>query len=186
MASMTRRGLLRPIDVRARDDGAFELLDGSRRLAGARHLGWPAIAAIVEPPGEALLPKDLKALLLNTQRKNLQQLYVARHCRRLLREAGLTQADLARELRLSTSALSAILKVLDSPELVGPVTRGELEFGAAKALAVLPGPDQGRRLSELGERAQRDGKFPSVRAVEEQVRQWQGHAPPIEGAAERL
>jgi ParB-like nuclease family protein len=53
--SLAEEGLLGPIDVREREDGRYELVDGSRRLAGAGKLGWTAIDAVVEPAGDGRL-----------------------------------------------------------------------------------------------------------------------------------
>jgi hypothetical protein len=54
----------------------------------------------VERPDDAAHPRDLKAIVINTQRKNLRQLHAARHARRLIREGHYVRAELARELHL--------------------------------------------------------------------------------------
>jgi ParB/RepB/Spo0J family partition protein len=175
--SLDRFGLFEPIHLRAIPDGRYQLADGSRRLGAARQLGWKKIAALVEVPGADSPPKDLKAIVINTQRNNLKQLHVARHARRLLREGSFTQAELARQIGMSKSRLSRMLKVLDYPELEAAMEGEGLEFAAARAVAVLSQQARQEILAELRQIAAWEGKFPPVRQVEERVRQRQGSRP---------
>jgi hypothetical protein len=92
----------------------------------------------------------------------------------------------ARRTHQSRSALCRTLKVLDCPDLAAAPDRHELEFGAARALAPLPPDDRRQLLAELDVIAERDGKRPSVREVEERVRCWLGGAPAVALAPERL
>jgi ParB/RepB/Spo0J family partition protein len=170
-------GQFEPVHVLPQADGHFELIDGSRRVAAARKLGWQTIAAIVETPDDAARPRDLKAIVINTQRKNLRQLHVARHARRLIEHEHYVQADLARELHLSPATLSYMLTVLECPDLVAAMEEEGLEFGAAKALASLPTPDRSDLLNELRALKQETGRTPSVRQVEQQVRERKGKPP---------
>jgi ParB family chromosome partitioning protein len=175
--SMAQFGLFMAIELRAQPDGRYQLEDGSRRFGAAQELGWKSIRALVTPAGEAGCPRDLKAILVNTQRQNLQQLDIARHARRLMREGGYSQAELARQIQMGESTLSQMLKVVESPELVSAIEGVGLQFGAAKALTALSSLERRQMLAEFREIAARDGKFPSVRQVEERVRLRQGHAP---------
>jgi ParB family chromosome partitioning protein len=183
--SMARHGLLQPLDVRRGEDGVYRLIDGHRRLAATRELKKGTVVCIIEPAEAARCPAALKALLLNTHRRSLQQLHIARRARSLLEETGLSQAELARQLKIGKSTLNAMLRVLASAELVRAVEWDGLEFGAAKALAGLSLLEQRGLLAELRDHAAREGRFPTVRAVEERVRLRQGQAPLPEVAPEQ-
>src|SRR5437764_267169 len=115
--SMRRYGLFQPIDVRFEPDGSCSLVGGRQRLAGAHELRWARIRALVEPAEAATLPADLKAILLNTQRKDMSQIDMARHVRRLVREQGHSQAEIARALRCGRPAIFYMLRILDCSEL---------------------------------------------------------------------
>jgi ParB/RepB/Spo0J family partition protein len=175
--SMKRFGLLVAIDLCERPGGTYDLEDGRQRLAVARRLGWKTIRAVVAPAGEAVASRDLKAIIVNTQRQNLRQLDIARHARRLIREGGYSQAELARQIDMSKSHLCRMLKVIECPELESAIQDDGLEYGAAKAIAVLNAVQRRQVLAELSRRRERDGKFPSVRQVEEIVALRRGATP---------
>jgi ParB/RepB/Spo0J family partition protein len=175
--SLRAYGQFEPILAHIRPDGTYELIDGTRRVAAARKLGWRTITALVENEEQAPQPKDLRAIVINTQRKNLRQLHIARHARRLIEQEHYVQADLARELHLSPATLSYMLTVLECPDLVAAMEEECLEFGAAKALGSLPTSDRSDLLNELRTSRQETGRFPSVRQVEQQVRERKGKPP---------
>jgi ParB family chromosome partitioning protein len=184
--SMALYGLLEPLDVRARREGAYELVCGSRRLIAARGLGWGAITAVVEPAESATLPAELKALLTNLHRESLKQIHLAEQAKRVMARLECSQAERARRLRIGRSTLSQMLAVARCADLVPAVKQEGLEFGAARALAVLLPLERKALLAELRETARRDGRFPSVRRVELRVRERRGYAPLPRYAAEDL
>jgi len=166
--SLDDYGLFDPITVRIHGD-RFTLVDGSRRLEGARSLKWKAIKAIIEPLEGDHPSKDLQAIVMNTQRSNLRQLHVAQHARQIISETGISQAKLARDIHLGKSTLSLALSVLECEDLVAALRNEGLEFGAAKALANLAPEDRQILLAEF--RAHRDAtkSFPSIRQIEARV-----------------
>lgn len=175
--SMERFGLFVAVDLCERPDSTYHLEDGRHRLGAARRLGWKTIRAVVAPAGEAVYSRDLKAIIVNTQRQNLRQLDIARHARRLMGEGGYSQAELARQIDMSKSHLCRMLKVIDCPVLVSAVEDEGLEYGAAKAAVVLTAPQRRELIAELFQRRERDGKLPSVRQVEAIVALRRGAAP---------
>jgi ParB/RepB/Spo0J family partition protein len=177
MRSMERLGLLIAIDLRAREDGSYQLEDGHRRLGAARQLGWQAIRAVVATPEDESVARDLKAIVVNTQRQNLRQIDIGRHVRRLVREGGYSQAELARQIDVSKFRLCRMLKVIECPELVAAIEGEDLEFGAASAVAALAVFQRKQVLEQLREIRDREGKFPSVRRVREIVKLREGSAP---------
>lgn len=177
LQSLERYGQFEPIHLRPLPDDHYEIIDGSRRLAAADELDWPTILAIVESPEDASRPRDLQAIIVNTQRKNLRQIHVARHARRLIEQGHYSQAELAAEIHVSAATLSYMLKVIECSHLVAAMDGEGLEFGAAKALASLEPDDRPEALRELSLQKEKEGRFPAVRQVEQYVRERKGKTP---------
>jgi ParB/RepB/Spo0J family partition protein len=172
--SLRKYGLFEPILVRRERDDAYEMIDGGKRFTGARTLGWPSIVALVQPADLPGVPRDLQTILVNTQRRNLGQLYVARHASRLIDQEAFTQTEIARELHLSKGTLSSMLAVLRCKDLVAAIELEGLQFGAARRLAALSSRARAELLAKLREIQAQSARFPSVRQVEEMVRISQG------------
>lgn len=131
--SIRRFGLLSPLLVRAGEDGRYELIAGERRLRALRLLNVPYADAIVT----AAFDRDcaLIALVENLQREDLHFLDEAEACKRLLREQGLTQEELAAMLGRSPSALANLLRLLRLSRSVKQCVReGELSERHARSL----------------------------------------------------
>lgn len=175
--SLRRLGLLVPVSLRAMANGRYQIVDGSRRIGGAMELEWDRITALVDCGKGDRLCRDVAAIVINRRRKSLEQLYLARHARRALAQSDMSQAGLARQIGISAGNLSRTLKVLQCPDLVIALEAGEIEFGAARALASLTSPTRKELLAELRRQAAHAGTFPSVREVEEAVRRLDGGEP---------
>lgn len=107
--SIRRFGLLSPLLVRRTNDD-FELIAGERRLRALQLLGEDRADVIIT----GAFDRDcaLMALAENLQRENLHFLDAAEACRRILREHGLTQDELAAGIAKSPSALANLLRLL--------------------------------------------------------------------------
>lgn len=108
--SIRRFGLLSPLLVRAVDEGEYELIAGERRLRALKRLGYSHAEAIVT----TAFDRDcaLIGLVENLEREDLHFLDAAEACKRLLRDHGLTQEELAASLARSPSALANQLRLL--------------------------------------------------------------------------
>ena len=146
-SSIKSHGLLQPVVIRVRPDGAYELIAGERRLRASSLAGLDEIPAIVENISD----KDAStfALIENLQREDLNPLEEASGYHRLQEEFGLTQDDLAKVVGKSRST------VANSIRLLGLGTRskqllqsGHLEMGHARALLALNGVEQDK-IAEL-------------------------------------
>ena len=146
-SSIKSHGLLQPVVIRVRPDGAYELIAGERRLRASILAGLDEIPAIVENVSD----KDAStfALIENLQREDLNPLEEASGYHRLQEEFGLTQDDLAKVVGKSRST------VANSIRLLGLGTRskqllqsGHLEMGHARALLALNGVEQDK-IAEL-------------------------------------
>ena len=174
--SIRRFGLLSPLLVR-RCEGSYELIAGERRLRAMELLGWSHTDAIIS----AAPDRDcaLVGLIENLQREDLHFLDEAEACRRILRDHGLTQEDLAASLGKSPSALANLLRLLKLSRSVRACIReNHLSERHARALLKLPGEEQQlafarraaseqlsvRRLEELIAQASKEKKSAPNRA----------------------
>jgi len=133
--SIRRYGLLSPLLVR-RCAGGYELIAGERRLRAMHLLGWTHTDAIIC----ATTDRDcaLVGLIENLQREDLHFLDEAEACRRILREHGLSQEELAANLGKSPSALANLLRLLKlSREVRTFIRESSLSERHARALLKL-------------------------------------------------
>ena len=108
-ASIREVGVLQPLTVR-RQNGQFVVVSGNRRLLAARIAGLGEVPCIVTEAG----PTDrvLIALTENLQREDLSYFDEAELLRQYLRRSGLSQAQAARRLGRSQSAVANKLRLL--------------------------------------------------------------------------
>lgn len=107
--SIKENGLLQPVTVR-RENGAYFLIAGERRLRACKLAGLkeiPALVADCPPEDSAVL-----ALLENIQRQNLQMFEQAAALQSLLGEWHITQEEAAKRLGISQSYLANKLRLL--------------------------------------------------------------------------
>lgn len=130
--SIAENGLLQPVTVR-KENGAFYLIAGERRLRACKLAGLkeiPAIIADCEPEDSAVL-----ALLENVQRKDLQMFEQANAIVNLLREWEITQEEAAKRLGMSQSYLANKIRLLKlSPEEQNEILENKLTERHARAL----------------------------------------------------
>ena len=130
--SIAENGLLQPVTVR-RENGAYYLIAGERRLRACKLAGLkeiPALVADCEPEDSAVL-----ALLENLQRKDLQMFEQANAIVNLLREWQITQEEAAKRLGMSQSYLANKIRLLKlSPEEQEEILKHHLSERHARAL----------------------------------------------------
>lgn len=130
--SIAENGLLQPVTVR-RENGAYYLIAGERRLRACKLAGLkeiPALVADCEPEDSAVL-----ALLENLQRKDLQMFEQANAIVNLLREWQITQEEAAKRLGMSQSYLANKIRLLKlSPQEQEEILKHHLSERHARAL----------------------------------------------------
>ena len=169
-ASIEVSGLLQPVVVRPRGSG-YELIAGERRWRAVQRLGWPTIPAVVkEVEDQTLLTL---ALVENLQRNDLSAIDEAEGYRRLIEQFAVQQAEVARLIGRSRSAVANMLRLLRLPADVRELVHaGTLSGGHARALLALENPEA---ISRVAQQAVLEGW--SVREIEERVR-GEGRATP--------
>lgn len=136
-SSIRASGLLQPVTVRERPDGAFELVAGERRLRAATRLGWSEIPAILK----TLDDREMLTLALieNLQRADLNPLDEALGFQRLIDEFALTQQQVADAVGKDRSTVANLLRVLQLPDGIKRLLRdGQISLGHARALLAMP------------------------------------------------
>lgn len=130
--SIKRKGVIQPIVVR-KSGKLFELVCGERRYRAAKKVGLKKIPAVVKD----LTDREVLelALIENIQRKNLNPIEEAKAYNRLIKEFGLTQTDIAKEIGKERSTISNRIRLLKLPQPIqSMVLRDEISEGHARAL----------------------------------------------------
>ena len=111
--SIRRYGILQPLTVRKTPDDAscpYELISGERRLRAAKLLGYLTVPCIIIEADEKMSAE--MAIIENLLREDLNMFEKANGFKQLIENYGLTQADIARKMSLSQSAVANKLRLL--------------------------------------------------------------------------
>lgn len=169
-ASIEANGLLQPLVVRPSPstDDRFELVAGERRFRALKRIGWSEAPVLVREAGDETLL--VLALVENLQREQLSPLEQAEGYRNLGEQFDMTQAEIARAVGKSRSAVANFLRLLKLPPSVRKLLdAGALSMGHARALLAVEDPVRAGRLA----RAAAEQGW-SVRQVERRVKEKPG------------
>lgn len=139
-SSIRQLGILQPLTVRKSGE-QFILVSGARRLMAARMAGLTEVPCILLDATAA--SSTLIYLTENLQREDLHYFDEAKCLQEYLMESGLTQAQAAKRLGRSQSAVANKLRLLClSPKLQSTLREQGLSERHARALLKLPGDSQ--------------------------------------------
>jgi ParB family transcriptional regulator, chromosome partitioning protein len=139
-------GVLQPIVIRPVGD-RYQIIMGERRVRAARMAGLSTIPAVVRITEDHYLLRD--ALIENVHREDLNPLEEAAAYAQLLNDFDVTQEELAGRIGRSRPAISNALRLLRLPPSVQRrIAAGTLAAGHARAVAMVPDPDQQERLAD--------------------------------------
>jgi ParB family chromosome partitioning protein len=138
--SVRVHGVLQPVVVRSKGEGAYELVAGERRMRAAMAAGLTQIPAVIR---ELTNEQSLEvALIENLQREYIAPPEAAIAYKRLMDEFGLTQDEVAFRVGKSRSTVANTLRLLNLPqEFQESLSKGEITEGHARALLAIPDPD---------------------------------------------
>ena len=143
--SVKVKGVLQPVLVRRLGDGGYELIAGERRWRAAKLAGLKKIPAIVRLATDAEAME--MALIENLQRKDLNPMEASRAYQRLIKEFGLTQEAVAKQLGKERSSIANTVRLLSLQlEVQAWIENDQLSLGHAKVLLAVSDPDQQVRL----------------------------------------
>jgi ParB family chromosome partitioning protein len=112
--SIEANGVIQPIAVRRRADGAYEIIAGERRWLAAQQAGLTTIPAVLHDVDER--ETLVLALVENLVREDLSPMETARAYAALQDEFGMSVAELARSVGRSRPAVANTLRLLELPD----------------------------------------------------------------------
>ena len=146
-ASLKSTGLIQPIIVRDMGDG-YQLIAGERRWRAAKLAGFETVQVIVRDVDG--YTQAQMALVENIQRENLNPLDRAAAYQVLMKQLGVTQAELANRLGEDRSSVANHLRLLElAPDVRDWVSAGALTLGYAKVLASVHDGKEQTRVAKL-------------------------------------
>lgn len=142
--SIRSSGVIQPIVVRRRGQGAYEIVAGERRWRAAQRAGLLKVPVVIRDVRD---DKRLElALIENVQREDLGPVEVAQAYRRLADEFHLTQEAIAGAVGKDRATVANYQRLLSLPaEVQADVASGALSMGHARALLGLPDAGAQRR-----------------------------------------
>ncbi|MGI6004997.1 MAG: ParB/RepB/Spo0J family partition protein [Christensenellales bacterium] len=145
--SIREHGVVQPIVVRQSGD-RFTIIAGERRWRAARLAGLSTVPVVLREADERSMME--LALVENIQRQDLNPMEEAGAVNALIQEYGLTQAEVARRIGRSRSAVTNLLRLRTLAPQVQQMLREELlTEGQARPLAVLPFDTQEKLAREI-------------------------------------
>jgi ParB family chromosome partitioning protein len=141
-ASILEHGIMQPLVVTKKADGAYELIAGERRLRSAKAVGLKTVPVIVREANDQ--QKLELALIENIQRADLNAVEEARAYRQLMEDFALTQEDVAGRVGKSRSQVANTVRLLElSTDMLAAVVDGRITKSHARTL--LSETNEGRR-----------------------------------------
>ena len=145
--SIREKGVLQPIIVKKKLEGAFEIVCGERRFRAASLCGLAEVPAIIKD----IADEDFLewALIENIQREDLNPLEEADAYQRLVEERMISQEEVAKRVGKSRAAVTNTLRLLRLPQEVKEyLVDGRLSAGHARALLGLLSPEHQRHMAK--------------------------------------
>jgi len=168
--SIRRHGVIQPLVVRRVGD-TYQLVAGERRWRAAQRAGLTTVPCLLRDVSDTNTLQI--ALVENLQRTDLTPIEAARGYDQLMREFGLTQAEVAEQVGKSRTAVTNTLRLLRLPkEIQDSLQARQISEGHARALL---GIEDEATLFAIWRRVQAEGL--SVRATERLVQS--GHKPSV-------
>lgn len=134
--SIRENGLIQPITVRKVGDH-YELIAGERRYRACIKAGYTEIPSYIMTPTEDQAAQ--MALVENVQRENLSAIEEAKSYLQIMRQASLTQEQVAKKIGKSQSAVANKIRLLNLPdEIQEGVVDGRITERHARALLSVP------------------------------------------------
>ena len=175
--SIASHGVLQPILVEPAGS-RYRIIAGERRFRAARRAGLQRIPALVRTSTDD--ERLTLALIENIQREDLTPLEEAQAYRRLIEVSGISQEDLATRVGKNRSTISNSLRLLGLPmEMQDALTDGTISAGHARALLMIPDPDERQRLfARIAQYSVREAEAYAARLREREQERGADRPPP--------
>ncbi|SJZ70500.1 nucleoid occlusion protein [Anaerorhabdus furcosa] len=138
--SIKENGLIQPITVREYND-TYEIIAGERRFRACQLAGFDRVPCYIMTPTEEQAAQ--MALVENVQRENLTAIEEARAYVQIMRQASLTQEEVARKIGKTQSTVANKIRLLNLPEEIRDgIIQRQITERHARALLSLSGDKQ--------------------------------------------
>ncbi|MEG0077368.1 nucleoid occlusion protein [Anaerorhabdus sp.] len=138
--SIKENGLIQPITVRAYND-SYEIIAGERRFRACQLAGFDRVPCYIMTPTEEQAAQ--MALVENVQRENLTAIEEARAYVQIMRQASLTQEEVAKKIGKTQSTVANKIRLLNLPEEIREgILQRQITERHARALLSLTGDKQ--------------------------------------------
>jgi len=135
--SVKRHGILQPLVVTRKANGAYALIAGERRLRAAEMAGLTEVPVVLRENVDNSALLEL-AVIENVQRADLNPIEEAHAYQRLSDGFGLTQEEVAQRVGKSRAKVANIVRLLTLPkEIQDGLKAGKITEGHGKVLAGL-------------------------------------------------
>lgn len=138
--SIKENGLIQPITVRTNGD-EYEIIAGERRFRACKLAGFEVIPCYIMTPTEEQAAQ--MALVENIQREDLTAIEEARAFVQIMRQASMTQDEMAKKIGKSQSTVANKIRLLNLPEEIKEgIMQRKITERHARALLSLEGQKQ--------------------------------------------
>lgn len=138
--SIQQNGLIQPLTVRTMGDH-YELIAGERRYRACRNAGFKEIPCFVLSPTDDQAAQ--MALIENVQRQDLSAIEEAKSYLQIMKQAHLSQEQVAKKIGKSQSAVANKIRLLNLPDdIQDGVIEGKITERHARALLTAPEKEQ--------------------------------------------
>ncbi len=145
--SIQQNGLIQPLTVRPMDDH-YELIAGERRYRACKKAGFTTIPCYVLSPTDDQAAQ--MALIENVQRQDLSAIEEAKSYLQIMKQAHLSQEQIAKKIGKSQSAIANKIRLLNLPdEIQEGVIDGKITERHARALLSAPEDKQKNIYKEI-------------------------------------
>jgi ParB family transcriptional regulator, chromosome partitioning protein len=138
--SIKENGLIQPVTVREYND-SYEIIAGERRFRACQLAGFTTIPCYIMTPTDEQAAQ--MALVENVQRENLTAIEEARAYVQIMRQASLTQEEVAKKIGKTQSTVANKIRLLNLPEEIREgILQRQITERHARALLSLSGEKQ--------------------------------------------
>lgn len=146
--SIKESGVIQPLIVR-KAGNKYEIVAGERRWRAAQEAGLTTVPAVIRKYKDATMMEV--ALVENLQRSDLDPLEEALGIQAMMKGLNMTQAEVAKKLGMSRTAVTNSLRLLNLPDDVKEyVAKGLLTQGQVRPILALDTP---KAMSKLAKKA---------------------------------
>ena len=142
--SIRESGVIQPLIVRKAGE-KYEIVAGERRWRAAKEVGLDFVPAVVRKYDDATMMEV--ALIENMQRSDLNPMEEAEGLRNMMDKLAITQAEVAKKMGMSKTAVSNSLRLLNLPDSIRKfVEKGDMTMGQVRPLL---GVGDEKRMEEM-------------------------------------